>query len=106
MNPDLQPRSNIERNEFQQLLILASEIERKFDFGRATDIRPPLIQGIVHLSIMLRKRARDSGLKDHLADIEDTAYAILDNTKKPDYYKNLRALLNQIKSLREFEEPK
>ncbi|MEW5827811.1 MAG: hypothetical protein AB1846_02900 [Chloroflexota bacterium] len=94
---------NSEQEKIRELLIFASEIEHKFNAGRARDIQPELIQKVIQISIAIRKKTRKNRLGRMLSQIENLAYATLDNHKTQDYYKNLRFLCAEIQSLKELE---
>ena len=92
-----------DRSTFDELILCADEIERKFSIGRARDIRPDYVQNIINLSVNLRKNSKDSDLLNLLAEIEYFAYATLDNVNKPDYYRYLQYLSAQHENLRAFQ---
>ncbi len=89
-------------NEIDLLIEVGNEIEHKFDIGRADDIQPPQIRCILSASIVKRKETSDADLQNALMEIEDSCYAILDNSRRSEYYRNLRILARQLISLQVF----
>lgn len=98
MFPRLQPRDDAP-SELDELKRLAGDIEHKFKIGRARDIKPDVVEKIIQLALIEKGVTHNTALAEHLAEISYTAYAILDNVGKPDYYRYLEILLNQMKNL-------
>lgn len=90
-----------ETDELQTLISYGNKIEHKFNFALATNIHVDFVREIIILSIHVRMKTASNPLKEHLTDIEDTAYAVLVNENKPEYFALLRHLTNQLQSLKE-----
>lgn len=102
MGLDYQTFGSEDRDLFEELIACAGEIERKFQLGKARDIRPEYLQNIIQMSILLRTKCRDTDLIGLFTNIENFAYATQDNTSKPDYYNYLRYLTDFLASLENF----